>query len=238
MKPLILPHDHGNVESAEFIQKDIENSIRFDTAAEIFRQLSDPTRLKIFWILCHYEECVINISAMLGMSSPAVSHHLRALKESGLIESRRNGKEVYYFAADTESCKMLHEAAEQVLELACPELKGESGDLLSPGGSIREVHDYLVGHLDEKITIEELAKKFLINPTTLKDGFKSLYGMSIAAHVKEHRMKKAAFLLKETNASIGETARAVGYESQSKFSAAFKEEFGMLPLEYRRVHTP
>lgn len=234
MNALILPHDHGNIESAELIQKDIANSKRFEAAAESFKQLSDPTRLKIFWILCHYRECVINISAILGMSSPAVSHHLKALKESGLIESQRSGKEVYYFAADTEGCKMLHEAAEQLLEFSCPELKN---DLLSPGGSIRKVHDYLVEHLDERITIEELAKKFLINPTTLKEGFKSLYGMSVAAHVKEHRMKKAAFLLEETDASIGETAKAVGYESQSKFSAAFKEEFGMLPLEYRRKNS-
>ena len=41
------------------------------------------------------EECVLNISAMLEMSSPAVSHHLRPLKNSGLIVSRREGKEVY-----------------------------------------------------------------------------------------------------------------------------------------------
>ena len=234
MKSVILPHDHGHVMSAEIIQKDVEKEKKFEAAADIFKQLGDPTRLKLFWILCHYEECVINLAAILGMSSPALSHHLKALKESGLIESRRDGKEVYYSAADTEGCKLLHEAAEQVLEVACPELKCGGAEILSPGGSIREVHDYLVEHMDERITIDELAKKFLINPTTLKEGFKSLYGMSIAAHVKEHRMKKAAFMLEETDESIGNIARAVGYESQSKFSTAFKEEYGMLPLEYRK----
>ena len=55
--------------------------------------LSDPSRLRIFWLLCHCEECVMNISALVDMSSPAVSHHLRNLKASGLIVSRREGKE-------------------------------------------------------------------------------------------------------------------------------------------------
>ena len=88
--------------------------------ADLFQQLSDPTRIRIFWLLCHYEECVINISAILEMSSPAVSHHLRPLKNSGLIVSRRDGKEVYYRAADTEECRLLHKMIEEVMEIKCP----------------------------------------------------------------------------------------------------------------------
>ena len=91
-----------------------------ETVAEIFQQLSDPTRIRIFWLLCHYEECVINISAILDMSSPAVSHHLRPLKNSGLIVSRREGKEVYYRAADTKECRLLHKMIEEVMEIKCP----------------------------------------------------------------------------------------------------------------------
>jgi AraC-like DNA-binding protein len=58
--------------------------------------------------------------------------------------------------------------------------------------------------------------------------------MPIAAHIKEHRMKKAATLLKETGDSISVIAKSVGYENQSKFSAAFKELYGQTPNEYRR----
>ena len=65
------------------------------------KQLGDPSRLRIFWLLCHCEECVLNIAAIVNMSSPAVSHHLRLLKSSGLIVSRREGKEMYYRTADT-----------------------------------------------------------------------------------------------------------------------------------------
>ena len=82
--------------------------------------MADGTRLRIFWLLCHYEGCVINISAIMGMSSPAVSHHLRSLKESGLIENRRVGKEVYYRASETPASQYLHKMIEDLMEITCP----------------------------------------------------------------------------------------------------------------------
>ena len=99
---------------------------------------------------------------------------------------------------------------------------------------IREIHDQLTRHMEHRITIEELSKKYLVNPTTLKTAFKSIYGTSIAAHIKEHRMEQAAKMLKETDKSIAEIARTVGYDSQSKFTAAFKTYFKVLPKEYRK----
>ena len=99
---------------------------------------------------------------------------------------------------------------------------------------IRQIHDQLINNLDKRITIEELSKQYLINPTTLKSLFKSVYGTSLAAHIKEHRMNHAAKLLLETNKSIAEIAYTVGYDSQSKFSIAFKDYFKVLPKEYRK----
>ena len=100
--------------------------------------------------------------------------------------------------------------------------------------TIRKIHDQILRHMEQRITIEELSRQYLINPTTLKNAFKSVYGTSIAAHIKEHRMRQAAKLLKETNKSIAEIAQAVGYDSQSKFTAAFKTYFEVLPKEYRK----
>ena len=93
----------------------------FQTVADILKQLGDGSRIRIFWLLCHCEECVINLSSIVGMSSPAVSHHLRQLKNSGLIVSRREGKEVYYRAADTEQAQLLHHMIEKMVEIACPD---------------------------------------------------------------------------------------------------------------------
>lgn len=92
----------------------------FQVISDIFKQLCDSSRIRIFWLLCHYEECVINISALVEMSSPAVSHHLRQLKAGGLITSRRMGKEVYYKAAETEEADLLHHMIEKLVEISCP----------------------------------------------------------------------------------------------------------------------
>ncbi len=120
MHKIELPHHHSEPQEIEMIQNQIDRTDHFQIVADIFKMLGDTTRIRIFWLLCHCEECVINISAMLEMSSPAVSHHLRPLKNSGLIISRREGKEVYYRAADTPQAKLLHEMIEQVMEIACP----------------------------------------------------------------------------------------------------------------------
>ena len=120
MRKIELPHHHGEPQEIEMIQNQIDRIEHFQIVADIFKMLGDTTRIRIFWLLCHCEECVINISAMLEMSSPAVSHHLRPLKNSGLIVRRREGKEVYYRAADTLQARLLHEMIEQVMEIACP----------------------------------------------------------------------------------------------------------------------
>ena len=113
-----LPHDH-DVESKKVMER-MPAEENFQTVAALMKQLNDPSRLRSFWILCHVEECVIDIAAMAGMSSPAVSHHLRNLKASGLIVSRREGKEMYYKAADTDIAQKLHHAVEEIMEISCP----------------------------------------------------------------------------------------------------------------------
>lgn len=108
-----------SLKKQEFSYLTAEN---FELVSSIFKQLSDPTRIRIFWILCHCEECVINISAMMEMSSPAVAHHLRLLRSSGLIESRRDGKETYYRASLSRKAQTLHKMIEEMMEISCIQL--------------------------------------------------------------------------------------------------------------------
>ena len=117
--PNVLPHDHG--QPVDQVLTRMPATENFQTLAGIFKQLGDASRIRIFWLLCHCEECVINLSAMVGMSSPAVSHHLKQLKAGGLIVSRRSGKEVYYHAADTPQAQLLHHVIEQMAAIACPD---------------------------------------------------------------------------------------------------------------------
>lgn len=120
MPQIKLPHQHGEEMDLTAIKKQLSSIDEFQIIGDIFKQLSDPTRLRLFWFLCHKEECVIDIAFLMDMSSPAISHHLRELKASGLITSRREGKEVYYKAAESREAQMLHHMIEDVMRISCP----------------------------------------------------------------------------------------------------------------------
>lgn len=233
IKDFHLPHSHGEIDNIDKVADVLQNVSRFAGVADIFRQLGDPTRVRIFWLLNHYELCVINIAALLGMSSPAVSHHLKSLNECGLICSRRDGKEVYYKASDNEESRLLHIVVEKIMEITCPKEAVDYG--ASSKEIVHGIHKYMLEHMSERITIEELARKYLMNTTTLKKVFKEEYGTSIALHMKEHRMEAAASMLTDTDKSIAEIAALVGYESQSRFTSAFKSQYKLVPSEYRRT---
>ena len=64
--------------------------------AEIFRCFADPTRLKIINALLLKELCVCDFTKFLRMTQPAVSHHLKQLRQLRLVKSRRAGKAVFY----------------------------------------------------------------------------------------------------------------------------------------------
>ena len=240
MKELNLPHDHGHDNEAK-IMKHLPGEAEVAGVSEAMKQLGDPSRLRIFWLLCHCEECVLNIAAIVNMTSPAVSHHLRILKSSGLIVSRREGKEMYYKTADTELAQMLHHMIEKLGKITCPEEDERENELETRYSEqvsiIRQIHDRMTEHPEKRYTIDELAKEYLINTAALKSLFKSVYGMPVAAYMKRYRIEKAAGLLQNSDESIASIARAVGYESQSKFSAAFKDIMKMLPTDYRRQHS-
>ena len=112
-----LPHLH-NENTLELLRTKPEDEV-FTNVSATFGLISDATRLEILWLLCHTEECVMNIAAAVDMSSPAVSHHLRILKSAGLITSKKEGKEVYYTLADTEEATLVHKIVDSVFDMNC-----------------------------------------------------------------------------------------------------------------------
>ncbi len=68
--------------------------------AELFKVFGDSTRVKIICALLHAEMCVCDIAVLLGMTKSSISHQLRILKQSKLVNYRKDGKVVYYSLAD------------------------------------------------------------------------------------------------------------------------------------------
>lgn len=92
-----------------------DEEILYDLA-ELFKIFGDSTRIKILYVLFESELCVYDIAQLLGMSQSAISHQLRALKQSKLVKYRREGKQVFYALADGHVRTILDQGMEHVGE--------------------------------------------------------------------------------------------------------------------------
>jgi DNA-binding transcriptional ArsR family regulator len=73
----------------------------FQRAANLLKQVSDPTRLQVVTLLSEREHHVGGLCDQFIMSQPAVSHHLALLRHGGIVERRRQGKNNFYTLTDT-----------------------------------------------------------------------------------------------------------------------------------------
>lgn len=97
----------------------------------------------------------------------------------------------------------------------------------------RDAHAYLDLHMNEHITIGELARQFQVSQTQLKDSFRLVYGTSVQGFICQRKMNAAAQLLKQTDRKIADIAAEFGYANASKFSTAFQRVMGKPPAQYR-----
>ncbi len=104
---------------------------------------------------------------------------------------------------------------------------------------IKAMRKLMTENLEIHYTQEELSSRFDIPLTPMKNCFKNVYGSPIQTYMRAYRMNQAAVLLKnKRNMNITDIAGKVGYDSPSKFSAAFKMIIGKAPLEYRKIFGP
>ena len=99
---------------------------------------------------------------------------------------------------------------------------------------VEKVKDDLVIDLESRITIDDLAERYAVSKTALKNCFKEVYGKPIYKWRKEYRLDCACRMIEEDDLTISEISKKVGYASPSKFSQAFKEYVGCTPSEYRK----
>lgn len=86
------------------------NEEQVHLAAESFRMLSDPTRIKVLWALLQGESSVACLAELAEVAPSAVSQHLAKLRLAGLVKGRREGTFVYYSAADQHVHRLLSQA--------------------------------------------------------------------------------------------------------------------------------
>ena len=76
--------------------------------ADIFKALSDPSRLKIVLALLNQEHCVCDIAVICNQTESAISHQLRILRALKIVRNRREGKIIYYSLDDDHVISLIH----------------------------------------------------------------------------------------------------------------------------------
>lgn len=114
-----IPHCefiHAHPEVIEKIKASMPDEDTLIDLSELFKVFGDSTRIKILSALSGGELCVCDVSTAVGMTSSAVSHQLKILKNAGLVTFRREGKTVFYSIADDHVMTILNQGLEHVNE--------------------------------------------------------------------------------------------------------------------------
>jgi DNA-binding transcriptional ArsR family regulator len=82
--------------------------------AELFRAFSDTSRVRLLSALAEQELNVGTLAELVGISESAISHHLRGLRQMGLVKARRNGKEVFYHIEDEHIVALFHQGVNHI----------------------------------------------------------------------------------------------------------------------------
>ncbi len=94
--------------------------------------------------------------------------------------------------------------------------------------------EILTEDLSKRYSASELAGRFGISESSLKNYFRGIYGKGYSEYLTELRMEKAASLLAKGGLKVAAVAAAVGYGNQSRFAKVFKTHYGVTPTEYSR----
>lgn len=100
MKEIEDPHLKHDAARIEKVRSRLATHEELEYMVQTFKIFGDPSRLKIINALIEDELCVHEISELMQMSQPAVSHQLRQLKQAHVVNSRRDGKHIYYSLKD------------------------------------------------------------------------------------------------------------------------------------------
>jgi len=109
-------YDHFDQSIMDGLEKKLSDFTELETTSEIFAMLSNPTRLRILFILSETGICCVNhLAETMGIGLSATSHHLRKLRDRRIVKTERNGLNIYYSITDSKEIRNAHRFAGQIL---------------------------------------------------------------------------------------------------------------------------
>lgn len=96
---------------------------------------------------------------------------------------------------------------------------------------------YIQNHVNQKLSLALLAKKFECSDSSLAHLFKEKYNVTVGAYINSHKVDAAKYMLTNSHISISEIAYVLAFNSPSYFMKVFKRTSGMTTTRYRKTHS-
>lgn len=200
--------------------------------------LTEPYMRDVLWISIDFlkymqdqfpdEQLYTSTGIQLLRTAGTKWEFLGDLFRRGVLESEQKkvGWEPYVIANTIQLVVHLRRA---ILDKTAKTLKAEKPELLD------QVLAYVEQHLDQKITLADVARHFYVSESTITQTFRNKMGVSFHKCVTQRRLITAKALIEEgiPLESVGEQ---VGFPEYSTFYRAFKQEYGISPRQYRKLH--
>ena len=108
------------------------------------------------------------------------------------------------------------------------------GDSPKTKDAVELAEFYIIQHLTENLSLEEVAAEACVSPTHLTRLFKKRYQMGVVDFVTEKKMALAEELMKQENLTVSYIASKLGYSNYSYFNEGFQEIYGQNATEYKK----
>lgn len=172
-----------------------------------------------------------------GGRADALTLYYHGMLQTIYVVLHRRGKTVQEVFAEAlalvqppppKTILQMEEWAYEVTDTAIRFVRGEEDSI------VRKIKHHIRHRLSDKIERMELARLVSLNPAYLSRLFKKETGESLTEYIQSEKMKLARELLRGSDKPISEIALIAGYGNMSYFSKAFKKQFNVSPLAYRK----
>lgn len=163
----------------------------------------------------HFAQQAISLSCQQYITKPATPEVLAKAVSSAVEQVEKNN-------AERKSRKLA--------EVYVNKMAGVKGDEVS---AVEQVHQYITNHIEEELSVEELARMVYLSQNHLTRIFKKKYGKTIVEYIMEYRLSLAEEMLKNTNLTVTTVSAKIGYPDYVYFTKLFKKHSGYSPSAYR-----